>query len=307
MLAEVDSGGDPTRVREVRRGMPTVAQLAQRWLAEHVALKRKAVTLVEYRRILAKHIIPTLGALPVDRVDRADATQLHASLAEHRYAANRAVAVLSALMTYAERVGLRAQASNPCRGLERFAEAKRKRFLSIVELTRLWQYLAGIEATEGPYIVAAIRLLLLTGMRKSEVLSLQHSDVDLDAGLVRLRDAKTGPRVVVLSQPAIDLLRRVPRRVGNPHVIVGEREGQHLVGLFKAWARIRNELGFPEVRIHDLRHTVGTMLARNAPLVVVRSALGHQRIETTSDYSHAVHDDVRTAINEWARAIVGQQ
>jgi integrase len=303
MLAEVDSGRDPTRDREARRGMPTLAEFAKRWLDEHVALKRKPVTLREYHRIVTKHIAKELGALPIDRVERTDAIELHTRLAARRYAANRAIAVLSAVMTYAERRGLRPPASNPCRGLERFAEAKRKRPLTIDELAKLWTHLDEVEILEGPYVVAAFRLLLLTGMRKSEVLTLRWTDVNFTDRVIQLRDAKTGPRAVVLSQRAVQVFKSVPRQVGNPYVIVGEREGGHFVGLFKPWQRIRSRLGFPEVRIHDLRHTVATMLARTSPLVVVRDALGHQVIETTSGYSHAANDDVRTAVEELAVAI----
>jgi integrase len=303
MLAEIDSGRDPTREREARRGMPTLTQFADRWLAEHVALKRKPVTLREYRRIVAKHLAPELGSLPVDRVDRPDAHRLHTTLAARRYAANRVIAVLSAVMTHAERHGLRPPASNPCRGLERFTEAKRKRPLTVAELSRLWTHLTAIKPTEGPYVVAALQLLLLTGMRKSEVLTLCWADIDWAAGIIQLRDAKTGPRVVVLSQLAVRVLQSIPRQTGNPHVIVGDREGRHLINLQKPWARIRSQLGFPVVRIHDLRHTVASMLARTAPLVVVRDALGHKVIETTSGYSHAANDDVRVAVDQLATAI----
>jgi hypothetical protein len=118
--------------------MPTFAQFAERWLAEHVALKRKPVTLREYQRIVLKHLAADLGTLPIDRIDRADAIRIHSGLAAHRYAANRVIAVLSAVMNYAEGLGLRPPASNPCKALERYSEAKRKRPLTIVELARLW-------------------------------------------------------------------------------------------------------------------------------------------------------------------------
>jgi len=150
MLGEVDSGRDPTREREARRGMPTLAKFAEQWLKDHVALKRKANTSREYRRIVARHIVPLLGNVPVDRVDRTDAVHLHTSLAAQRYVANRVIAVLSALMTYAERLELRPPASNPCRGVERFGERKRKRPLTIPELNRLWTHLGEIEHVEGP-------------------------------------------------------------------------------------------------------------------------------------------------------------
>jgi integrase len=169
----------------------------------------------------------------------------------------------------------------------------------------LWAYLKEIEATENPYILAALRLLLLTGMRKSEVLNLLWTDVDVEAGLVRLRDAKTGPRDVVLSGAAIAVLTALLRQAGNPHVICGHRHGCRLINLNDPWDEIRNALGFPDVRLHDLRHTVASMLAHRAPLIVVRDALGHQVIETTSGYSHTASDDVRAAVDALAQEIAG--
>jgi len=208
-------------------------------------------------------------------------------------------------MSHAERHELRPRNSNPCRGLERFREGKRKRPLSRTELARLWAHLKEIEATENPYIVAALRLLLLTGMRKSEVLNLIWADVDLEAGLVRLRDAKTGPRGVVLSRAAIAVLAALPRQAGNPYVICGHRHGARLINLNDPWDEVRNTLDFPDVRLHDLRHTVASILAHRAPLVVVRDALGHQVIETTSGYSHTASDAVRAAVNVLAQEIAG--
>jgi integrase len=219
---------------------------------------------------------PALGSIPVDQVSRADVMELHERLAPHRYAANRAIAALSAMLTYAERLEVRAPASNPYRGVERYSEEKRKRPLTRDELARLWQHLDEIGGRETPWAVAAIKLLVLTGCRKGEILTLNWTDVDRQAGVLRLRDSKTGPRAVVLSALALQVLDEIPKQLENPYVIIGERDGSHLVNLAKPWNRIRRQLGFPDVRIHDLRHTVATMLARSAPLVVVRDALGHQ-------------------------------
>jgi integrase len=285
--------------------MPTVGGLAEHWLERHVALKRKPATLAQYRRIVKNQINPHLGNTPVDQVVCADAERLHASLAAHPFAANRMIAVLSSMLTYAERRALRSPGSNPCRDLERYSERKRKRPLTRDEITRLWAYLSNPNNGETVFVVAALQLLLLTGMRKKEVLTLFWKDVELEPGVIHLRDAKTGPRDVILSQLAVDLLVALPRGEDNPFVICGDREGQHLVNLFKPWERIRRQLGFPEVRIHDLRHTVASMIARSASLVVVRDALGHQAIETTSGYSHAANDDVRSAVDGLARTITG--
>jgi integrase len=88
-------------------------------------------------------------------------------------------------------------------------------------------------------------------------------------------------------------------------VLPGHLHGHHLVNITDRWQEIREALGFPEVRIHDLRHTVASVLAKSAPLIVVRDALGHSEIGTTSDYSHAANEDVRLAVDVLATAIAG--
>ena len=305
VLGEIDSGKDPTRERDGRSTIPFFGDFAERWLREHVATKRKPNTEREYRRIVSRNLVPALGKVRIDRIERTDAIKIHADLASQRYVANRAIAVLSALMTFAERLGFRPQFSNPCRGVERFREQKRKRPLTMKELATLWVHLASLEGTVNPYIVAAFRLLILTGMRRGEVLTLRWADVDKDAGMIRLADAKTGPRLVILSREALGLIDRVRRIDGNQYVFPGLKHGQRLVNISDAWQAIRETLGFPDVRIHDLRHTVATILARTSPLVVVRDALGHSEISTTSGYSHAANDDVRAAVDSLALTIIG--
>lgn len=305
LLAEADMGGDPTHERDAGKKRPLFADFAETWLKTHVEIKRKPNTAREYRRIIEHNLNPALGKVRVDRITRADAVKLHADMATSRYVGNRALAVLSAVMSHAERLGYRPQYSNPARGVERFKERKRKRPLSLAELTALWTHLETLEGDLNPYIIAAFRILLLTGMRREEVLTLQWEHVDLEAGLIRLADAKTGPRNVVLSKKAIETLTAIPRIEDNPNVLPGHKHGQRLVNISDRWQEIRTALGFPDVRIHDLRHTVASVLARSAPLIVVRDALGHSEISTTSGYSHAANDDVRAAVDCLALTIAG--
>ncbi len=305
LLADADMGGDPTHERDAGKKRPLFAEFAETWLKTHVEIKRKPNTAREYRRIIEHNLSPALGKVRVDRITRADAVKLHAGMAASRYLGNRALAVLSAIMSHAERLGYRPTYSNPARGVERFKERKRKRPLSMTEIGALWTHLDTVGDSLNPYIVAAFRLLLLTGMRRNEVLTLQWEHVDLEAGVIRLADAKTGPRDVVLSTKAVEVLAAIPRIEGNPYVLPGRKHGQRLVNVSASWREIRAALGFPDVRVHDLRHTVASMLARSAPLIVVRDALGHTEIGTTSGYSHAAADDVRTAVNRLALAIAG--
>ena len=296
LLAEADFGGDPTRARRAGQSIPNFAEFAAAWLTTHAKAKRKASTHHEYQRIINFYLKPRLGKVRLDRITRSDVLDLHAQLAGTPYQANRAIAVLSSMMSFAEGVGHRAQYSNPCRGVERFKERRRKRPLTMKELAALWAHLTKIEPDTNPYIIGAIRLLLLTGMRREEVLTLKRVYLNAAAGELRLPDTKTGPRTIILSGAASAVIDTLPQLDDNPFVFVGLKRGQRLVNISDTWREIRSTLGFPDVRLHDLRHTVGTLLAQYAPIVVVRDALGHNDVTTTNGYSHTAESDVRLAL-----------
>src|SRR5512132_2455942 len=137
-----------------------------------------------------------LGNRKVADVTRADIGKLHHSLRETPHQANRVLALVSKMMNLAEKWGLRPDGSNPCRHVEKYKEAKRERFLSAEELTRLGDVLAEAERTtmESPSVIAAVRLLVLTGCRLSEVLTLRWAFVDFAGACLRLPDSKTGAK-----------------------------------------------------------------------------------------------------------------
>jgi integrase len=155
-----------------------------------------------------------------------------------------------------------------------------------------------ITEAESPYALAAIRLLLFTGCRRDEILSLKWEHVDFGRDLLLLPDSKTGQRPVYLSAPAKHVLSTTPRLEGNPFVIVGERDGSHWVNLQKPWRRIRQAAGLDGVRIHDLRHSYASMAAiGGAPLLYIGKLLGHTQAQTTARYTHLANDPVRQ-VNE---------
>ena len=216
------------------------------------------------------------------------------------------LAVLSKLFAWAERRGYRPGLPNPCRGLERYREVGRERFLSAEELARLGDALRAMEAegTIDPYAAAAIRLLILTGARRGEILSLRWAWVDPDAGTARLPDSKTGKKVLHLSAPALAVLQGMPRLEGNPHVIVGKKPGAALVGLPKIWDRVRARAGLGGVRLHDLRHSFASVAALSGTsLLVIGKLLGHAQHATTFRYAHLAHDPVAAAGDAVARRI----
>jgi len=290
------SGKDPAAEREHERGVITVAELGERFLDKHVARRCKPTTAADYRRAVQSLINPALGRLRITEVDRADIARLHQQLEDHPYQANRVLAVLSKMFNLAEEWGLRADGSNPCRHVKKFKETKRERYLRADELQRLGTVLREAEGREGNFAVAAIRLLLLTGARLSEILTLKWEHVDEDSRVLRLPDSKTGAKVIHLNEAAMEILRRLPHEDKNPHVIPGHRAGARLVNLQAPWRRIRTMAGLDDVRIHDLRHSYASVAAGlGLSLPMIGNLLGHSQPATTHRYAHHAADPTRAA------------
>ncbi len=297
----VTSGGDPAALVAAEKHAPSVADLAQRFLAEHVATKTKPSTATEYRRVLETIILPAIGGKRVRDVTRADVSRLHHTHRDTPYAANRALAILSKMFTLAEKWGERPDGSNPSRHVEKYSERKRERMLSADEFARLADALK--EPGRPPYVVAAIKLLIFTGARLSEVLGLRWEWIDFERGEARLPDSKTGAKTLHLPAPALAVLADLPRMAGNPFVIVGHIKGAHLVNIEKPWRAIRKSAGLHDVRIHDLRHAFASVAASSGMgLPIIGKMLGHTQAATTLRYAHLASDPVKAA----ATAVAGQ-
>ena len=173
-LAEVAAGGDPSCSRQSARNAPTMALLCERFLREHSEIRNKPGTIYNYRRIIDRFILPALGSKKVADVTRTDIDRLHHSLRSTPYQANRVLGLLSKVLNLAERWDLRPDGSNPTRHVEKFRERKRERYLSGEEMMRLAGVLVETErrGTESPEVLAAIKLLIFTGCRLSEILTL---------------------------------------------------------------------------------------------------------------------------------------
>lgn len=299
VITRVKAGGEPAEPVHKARG-PTVGELAQAWLEEHVAVHWKPKTAEMYRLIVERHIMPALGRMPALLVDHAKAADLHHALRATPVMANHVIDTLSRIWNAAVERGRLPEgvAINPCRLVARNRERRRERFLSTEEFRRLGRALteAGTRKGVSVHAVAAIRLLVLTGCRKSEILSLRWEDVDLAAGELRLADSKTGARCVSLSPEAAEVLANVPRVVGNPWVIPGKVPGKHMRNLSDPWEIIRERAGLRDVRLHDLRHSFASRaLALGESLPAIGKLLGHARVETTARYAHPARDSVKEA------------
>jgi integrase len=306
LLGEVAAGRDPADGRDAARADRPLAVALETFMAEHVRPKLKANTAREYERTAGLYIVPRLGRRPIGDLKRHDIAKLHLELANTPYQANRTLALLSKFFNWAEKHGLRPDGSNPCRHIEKYREGRRERFLSQAELGRLGDALREAEQDKScsPWVVAAIRLLTLTGARRNEILTLRWDYVSEEHGCLMLPDPKTGRKPVRLSPPALALLQAIPRLEGNPYVICGERPGRHLVNIEKPWRRIRAAAKLNYVRLHDLRHSFASVAASGGQsLVVIGKLLGHSQPATTARYAHLADEPVRAANDEVGASI----
>lgn len=303
-LVDIERGGDPTAKAAEIGDAPTFDAVADLFLDEH-GPKLSAKSLDDYSRTLKLHARPALGSQAIAEITHRDINTLHLSLKKTPRAANLTVAVLSKLMNWAALQGLRS-GDNPCQGIKRFRETQRERYLSTEELRRVMQALdeAEAEGSESLYAIVALRLLILTGARVSEILSLKWSYVDLERGLVFLPVSKTGQKPLFLSPSALKILQALPRLENNPHVIVGRVAGEHLNTLQRPWQRIREAAHIVDVRLHDLRHSYASFAAaKGASLPQIGALLGHKSAQTTKRYAHLAADPLH-AVNDAVGEIV---
>ena len=319
ILSEIALGRDPEHLR--MSDTTTVEAFADHFL-EQTLLRKKPATDAYHRTMLSRHIIPLIGSVRVSQLTSRQITQMVIDIAAGKTAksvktkprgkarikggtivANRALAVLSVMLSHAVDMNLRRD--NPAAGIKKYKEGKRERFLSGEELQRLGQALLRAEERGvNTYGIAAIRVLALSGARKSEVLSLKWSYLNREGGYAALPDSKTGSRPLMLSPQVIEILDALPRRPGNDWVFPSLTSDGHFVGLQKIWDNLRKDANISDVRLHDLRHTFASVaVSEGYSLYIVGKALGHARSSTTQRYAHLANDPVAGAIDQTSQQI----
>jgi integrase len=319
ILGAVAHGHDPAGEKATERGTLTISGLADRFMAEHVEQKRKPGTAAFYRHLLDKIIKPDLGATKADKVTRAQVARLHGKLKATPFQANRVLAVIGSMYTFAARRGIVAEGVNPARRIEQFKEHRRERFLTHQELERLGRVLREAETKGipwdvderkpkakhlpkignrftkiGPFAAAAIRLLLFTGCRLREILHLKWEHVDLERGLLFLADSKTGRKTVILNAPAMAVLAGIDQ-LGS-YVVPGDDPEKPRADLKRPWEAVAGRAGLEGVRLHDLRHTYASFGAGGGlGLPIIGKLLGHTQASTTQRYAHLDADPLRRA------------
>ena len=294
-LANVRHGHDPAAERRKERAANSVAELASRFLAEHVGAKRKSSTAVHYRSLIECHLLPKHGSRKAHDFARADLARLHLSLQDRPYQANRLLSVVASMYSFGERHGLVPEGYNPAARIERFPEARRERFLSTEELARLGEAFRKFES-DGRFGtgIAALRLLLFTGARLGEILHLRWEDVDIERGLLLLPDSKTGRKAITLNAPALAVLHSLER--SGRFVIAGANPEVPRADLKKPWTAVTEAASLSGLRIHDLRHSFASVGAGGGfGLPIIGKLLGHMQAATTQRYAHLDADPIRRA------------
>ena len=258
LRVQVRDGADP--LEERRRGAQgrTFGDLLDAYLDRHARPRKKTWKQDESR--LTAHVPAAWRSHDAASVTRVDVSSLHTRIGRHTpYEANRLLSLLKIIFRLGENWGFVDEGfPNPTTGIEKFPERKRKRWLKPEELPPLAQ---AIDREPSVYVRSALWLYLLTGLRKTELLEARWEDVDESRGVLRLPDTKSGEeQSATLNGAALAILQSVPRLEGNPYILPGVKPGRHLVNIEKPWRRIRAAAGVGDVRLHDLRRTVGSWL-----------------------------------------------
>jgi integrase len=323
LLARVRLGEDPVQQRAQARRAETVSELLTLYMDEKIRPKRKPRSAVLFDGYIKNHIEPALGRRQANGVTRADVVKLHRAVGEkHLATANRLLTVINAAYRYASKAGLLPEDfRSPARGIEKFREQSRERYLATAELLRLGEAIREAETVGIPWepqdlskpnakhapkrpenrctviglhAAAALRLLLFTGARVREILDLRWEHVDLERGLLLLPDSKTGKKTIVLGGPAFAVLEAIPR-LGD-YVIAGNDPDSPRADLQRPWALIAKRAQLSGVRLHDLRHSFASIgVGEGMGLPIIGKLLGHANASTTQRYAHLAVDPLRRA------------
>lgn len=304
--ADILRGVDPLAEKRRRARGETVSDLAKSYLA-HARVRKASWEKDETN--LRIYVLPELGGLKIKAVRRADVARLHQKIWVEKKkptTANRVLALVSRMWNLAAyELGFYEDSDpyrNPAKGIARAPEVKRKRFVTKDEMPRL---AAAIDAEPNVWIKALIWLYLFTGMRKSELQNLRWEDVDLPGGKVHVEKTKGGrPLDLPLSSAAVYMFQQIPHLRGNPYVFCGGRKARPIVNVKDPWIRIRKAAKLEDVRLHDLRRTVGSWLAMSgASLPLIGQVLNHADIAVTQVYARFQQDPVAAALEAHGRQI----
>ena len=241
VLAGASLGEDYSQQKQEGRKSITFKEYAEIYMQNEAPKTKRPSSLGTDQLNLNNHLMPAFGSKKLKAISKSDVSRLHSAMKEIPGAANRTFALLSHMMTTAERLGYRPDHSNPCMHIEKYKLQKRERYLSPNELSALSTALQEAEQykLEMISVINAVRLLIFTGCRMREITTMRWSYIDFENGVLNLPESKTGAKSVYLSAPALEVLGSIKKVKQNPYVIVGRKDGSHLIELRKPWLRIR--------------------------------------------------------------------
>jgi len=265
-----------------------IADLIPHFLASGKNGRWKPGTLKNMKALGDVHIVPRLGRRRVRDLTPEEVARWHLDVAGQSTAARMALSTLSGLMLYAEDHGLRSVGTNPCRGLRKKQRGHRGKLLPAVTVRRLWKALDRLQE-QLPDACDAVRLLVLTGARRSEILSLEWDRIVGSRAV--LEDSKTGPRTIWLNAPARAILDGRRATASKQYVFPAPKLDGPIKVIDRAWTAIRKEADLGPLRLHDLRHHFASVAVSNGiDLRVVGQLLGHHDLDSTLGYAHLATD-----------------
>jgi integrase len=332
LLGFVAAGGDPAGERSQERKAETVADLIDLYEREGLIVQRgirqgepmKPLTAKLTMARLRAHVMPLLGRRKAKDIGAGDIERFVRDVAAGKTAkdektgprtrvivtggdgaARKVVRDMSAMFSFAVRRGI-VPANPVSTAAVRKTDGRSETYLSLDDLTRLGAVLAAMVAEGMPSKVAdGVRLLALTGCRRNEILGLRWSEIDLEAGLLRLEDTKTGRSLRPLPAAAAAILARIEKTHGSDFVFPASTGAGFYTGTKRFWPVIRRRAELPpEATLHSLRHSVGALSASSGEsILVVGAILGHANPRSTSVYAHVAQDPAKRAADRIAATV----
>lgn len=307
VFAQVAEGLDPLMARKQDKEAPTVQALSLRYMQEHARPFKKPRSVVLDEKNWRMHILPALGTKRVKDVTRAQIMTLFGSLAETPATGNQVLALLSKAFNLAEDWDWRPRNTNPCHKVKKYALQERELILSPEQIRGLSEAAAALVATNkiSQPMFNLVHLLMLTGCRLREIMHAKRAWIDRERSLLLLPDSKTGQRKIALSPAVLEIVDGMG--ADEEWLIPGRVKGAPMDSPYKAWRAIKAAAKLPkELRIHDLRHTVGS-LGHMSGLTQkqIQLLLGHKQISTTARYIHGATGETSVVAEKMGNVIMG--
>ena len=311
----VAKGEDPVHQEEMQRKQLTFAEVAEKFLNEHSAIRNRPATHESNKQVLNCMLLPYFGRMKIRSIQRRDIADFLFKNKHRPIGANRSLATLSSIMSKAELWDYRDRNTNPCFKAEKFPENRRERFLSVEEFTAIDAAMKRAERllTESPHVMAMIRIMMHTGCRPGEARHLKWEYVDFERKELRLPKEATKekrPKTLFITPYLEEVLRNLKPMPGNSYVCVSERcDGKPIQDIKKPWDRIKKAAGITSsLHLHDLRHSHASVAnALGYSLPMIGALLGHTQAQTTLRYAHLANDHLRKAAEEISAMIATGQ